>query len=113
MAIEVIAFKCEFCSRVFRRRQDAAAHEKACKYNPKRRNCHTCAWFDNHGFMEIAVGGGKTATLNCKMCLKFLMPLNQKPYYEDCDYKLVDNHEEKIPGTCNEYTQKGKRYDKD
>ena len=111
MAIEVIAFKCEFCSRVFRRRQDAAAHEKACKYNPERRSCHTCAWLDNHGFMEIDVGGGKTATLNCKMCLKFLMPLNQKPYYEDCDYKLVDNHEEKIPGTCNEYMQKGTYHD--
>lgn len=40
--IEVAAFKCEYCDKIYKLKPSCAGHERRCFANPKRKACRTC-----------------------------------------------------------------------
>ncbi len=46
MPIEVKAYRCSFCGRVYLTKKGCSGHEPICFRNPITRCCPTCGWFD-------------------------------------------------------------------
>ena len=111
MPHEVNAFQCCFCRRVFRRKQDAENHERACKYNPERRSCYTCALFREGDYTETLPSlftdeKDDEIVLHGMICTKHGEPIWKKPYYIECDFYDGYGDEQPMPGTCLYYEKK-------
>lgn len=118
MATEIKAFKCDWCSRCFTRRNNAETHEAACKNNPERRQCITCV----HGTVDLVrvvreddgYSRMEYSYHTPPYCAIHKEPIHKKPYFIDCDlgggydtgFGWIE--ERPIPGTCEYYEYKGK-----
>lgn len=112
MSKAVKAYKCDWCSRCFGRKQNADRHEKSCSNNPDRHHCKTCI----HGVMgivdeiEAPIGSYPGYDVYGAYCNYHDKPIRDKPYYIDCG---TENNggwgpEYPLPGTCIHYEYKGK-----
>ena len=45
MIVEIRAYKCTFCKKIYQLQQPAKSHEKRCLYNPEAHACVTCGNF--------------------------------------------------------------------
>ena len=43
--LEVKAFQCEFCNKIYRHKSSGVRHEKSCFANPTTKACRTCKHF--------------------------------------------------------------------
>ena len=101
---EVRAYKCDFCSRCFVRKCNAAQHEPNCKNNPVMRTCKTCV----HGSWRIIEGIGEMERFGA-YCDYHDTPVFEKPYFIECDVAQQDyGTEMKVPFSCQGYEYKGK-----
>jgi hypothetical protein len=39
---QIVAFKCEYCRKIYDNRKQAKAHEKKCYFNPQTKSCASC-----------------------------------------------------------------------
>lgn len=117
MPTEITAYKCAYCNRVSRTRSGIINHEWACKYNPGRRNCHTCKFCETDTIIIPPGEPGnepdererlfgitpKPRTYHGLICKYFNSPVGYKPYYRECE---TDWNERPMPGTCWYYEPK-------
>jgi len=108
MPSEINGWKCSWCSRCFGRRCDVNRHEDACNNNPMRRHCRTCI----HGVIGLISSVKDESGFGYDdlgpYCDYHKKPMNERPYYVECDMNDTDYGPEfPIPGTCLAYEYKG------
>lgn len=108
MTKQVIAHKCDFCSKVYGRKVNAKQHEKTCKNNPERHNCITCVYGGLTVMDVVDIGEGHTMDVTAPACHYHGKLMSDKPYQIDCkeffdDYGILRS----TPGTCEHYEYKG------
>ena len=111
MPSEVKAYKCDWCTRCYRRICDTNRHEKACNNNPARRHCKTCV----HGVIAIIgwrpdYNGNPVIEDTGPFCDYHEKPIHEKPYFIDCETYTNYGFEDEphcASGTCLHYEYKG------
>ena len=106
----ISAYQCDFCNRTFYRKVDVLNHERACKYNPARRSCNTCKFYERKEYTRIETGyfvgeEDHEITVEGYVCTKHNKPIHEKPYFLECEYETTfafegDYISSPIPGTC-------------
>jgi len=102
-----VAYKCDFCYRVFGRPVDAHNHEQGCRHGPHRRHCRTCV----HGISAIIMWTGwpdADQPIYGPWCDFHDKDMGEKPYNINCE-EDVDDYKQIycVPGTCEHYQYKG------
>ena len=83
--IEVAAFKCEFCGKLFTQPGHATRHERHHCRSPKCRTCHTCAfsWKTAQGY---GAGTDRGYKCMCERCPEFEKTATSEPRRRFCEY---------------------------
>ena len=54
---EVLAYHCDYCSKVYNTKKQTKQHEKKCYYNPETKSCASCDFIEMVGTPAICFAG--------------------------------------------------------
>ena len=63
--IEIVKYRCDFCTDDFHIKEECLNHEENCKLNPKNTTCYTCEFFIESDENEYDFG------FNTNSCKKY------------------------------------------